>query len=293
MSFLAEHAPPGRRGFVGSWSASSVVLGSLLGSGIAAACSGLLSESDLHTWGWRVPFLGGISIGVVGLWLRLGVEETPSFLQIKKSGLLAANPVSETVRRDLWRIVMTVGLTALSSVGYYLPFLWLPTWLAQINRPPLPESQALTANTIALVALLLLTPFTALLSDRVGRRPMYLISALGYALLSYPLFVLMSGGTLVTAVIGGLAFAGVNSAFSGCMAATMVELFPTRTRYTGVAIGYNLAQTLLGGTAPGVATGLIYLTGDKLAPTYYLILCGVVTGLFSLFIKPRHGHPLE
>jgi MHS family proline/betaine transporter-like MFS transporter len=295
MSFLAEHAPPRHRGFVGSWSASSVVLGSLLGSGIAAASAGLLSPADLARWGWRVPFVAGILIGAVGLWLRLGVEETPSFRQLQKAGKLAANPIAESVRNDWRPILATVGLTALSSVGYYLPFLWLPTWLAEINTPPLPESEALWANTLALLALLILTPLTALVSDVVGRRPMYLAASAGYALLSYPLFVLMSSGTFTHALIGGLAFAVVNVVFSSCMAATLVELFPTRTRYTGVAIGYNLAQALLGGTAPMVATWLIYRTEDKdkLAPTYYLILCGVVTGLSSLFIKPRHGRPLE
>jgi MHS family proline/betaine transporter-like MFS transporter len=158
MSFLAEHAPPARRGFLGSWSAFSVVLGSLLGSGTAALCIGLLSEADLAAWGWRLPFLGGILIGLVGLWLRLGVEETPIFRNIRKAGKLAANPIAEAVRNDLGAIATTLGLTGLSSVGFYLPFVWLPTWLSQINRPPMPESQALTANTIALVALLLLPP---------------------------------------------------------------------------------------------------------------------------------------
>lgn len=293
MSFLAEHAPPARRGFLGSWSAFSVVLGSLLGSGTAALCVGLLSEADLAAWGWRVPFLGGILIGLVGLWLRLGVEETPTFLKIQKTGNLAANPVIEAVRNDLGPIATTLGLTGLSSVGFYLPFMWLPTWLAHINQPPLPESLALTANTIALVALLVLPPLTALVSDRVGRKPMFLISALGYALLSYPLFLLMTAGTFTTALLGGLVFAACNSLFSGCMAAAMVELFPTRTRYTGVAIGYNIGQALLGGTAPLVGTALIQLTGNDLAPAFYLIGCALVAGVASLFLKARHGQPLD
>jgi MHS family proline/betaine transporter-like MFS transporter len=293
MSFLAEHAPPARRGFLGSWSAFSVVLGSLLGSGTAALCVGLLPEADLAAWGWRLPFLGGILIGLVGLWLRLGVEETPSFRSLQKAGKLAANPIAESVRNDLGAIATTLGLTGLSSVGFYLPFVWLPTWLSQINRPPLPESQALTANTIALVALLLLPPVTALVSDRVGRRPMFLAAAVGYVLISYPLFLMMSAGTFGRALLGGLVFAVCNSLFSGCMAAAMVELFPTRTRYTGVAIGYNAGQTLLGGTAPLVGTALIQWTGNDLAPAFYLIGCATIAGVSCLFLKARHGQPLD
>ncbi|HTU93172.1 MAG TPA: MFS transporter [Gemmataceae bacterium] len=293
MSFLSEHAPAGRRAFLGSWSSFSVILGSLLGSGVAALCTGLLPESALAAWGWRVPFLGGILIGLVGYWLRKGVEESPSFLKIRQDGKLAVNPIAETMRNDWGAILTTLGLTGLSSVGFYLPFVWLPTWLARIKQPPLPESQALTANTLALLLLLVLTPFTALVSDRVGRKPMYLASAAGYALLSYPVFRMMAGGGFPSAVLGGLVFAASNGLYSGCMAATMVELFPTRTRYSGVAIGYNLGQAVLGGTAPLVGTALIDLTGNALAPTFYLIGCALAAAAASLFIVERHDRPLD
>ncbi len=293
MSFLSEHAPAGRRAFLGSWSSFSVILGSLLGSGIAALCTGLLAEPQLQSWGWRVPFLGGILIGLVGFWLRLGVEESPSFLKVRQAGKLSANPVTEAVCNEWGAILTTLALTGISSVGFYLPFVWLPTWLARIKHPPLPESQALAANTISLLLLLVLTPFTALLSDRIGRKPMYLASSIGYALLTYPLFVLMAGGGFASAVLGGMVFAAVNGIYSGCMAATMVELFPTRTRYTGVAIGYNLGQAVLGGTAPLVGTALIERTGNALAPTYYLIACALIAAAASLFIPVRHDRPLD
>jgi MHS family proline/betaine transporter-like MFS transporter len=293
MSFLAEHAPPARRGFLGSWCSFSVVLGSLLGSGAAALCTGLLSETQLAAWGWRVPFLGGLLIGLVGFWLRLGVAESPSFVRLQETGRLASNPLAEAVRHERGGIATAVGLTAFMAVGFYLPFVWLPAWLAHINRPALPESQALLANTAALLALLLLTPLTALVSDRVGRRPMFLAAAAGYVLLSCPVFWRMADGTFAAALLGGLVFAVCCSLFAGCMAATLVELFPTRTRYTGVAIGYNVGQTLLGGTAPLVGTALIQLTGSDLAPAFYLMAWAAVGGVACLFLTERHGQPLD
>ena len=293
MSFLSEHAPPHRRAFLGSWSSFSVILGSLLGSGVAAVLSGLLEEAQLETWGWRVPFLGGILIGLVGLWLRTGVDESPTFLEARRGGALAENPMKEAMRNDLRPIAITLGLTGISSVGFYLPFVWLPTWLARINRPSLAASKALTASTISLLALLFLTPFTALIADRIGKRPMFLASAVGYALLTYPLFLLLKSGTFSAAVVAGLTFAGCNSLYSGCMAATMVELFPTRTRYTGVAIGYNVGQAILGGTAPLVATGMIELSGNVLLPAFYMIGCAVVAGVASLFIMEQRGRELQ
>lgn len=293
MSFLVEHAPAHRRAFVGSWSSFTVVLGSLLGSGAAALCTGALSESQLTSWGWRVPFLAGALFGAVGLWLRMGVAESPVFLEIQNAGGLAQNPIAEVLRRDRRALAVTLGLTGLSSVGFYIPFVWLATWLSRINHPPLPESQVLTANTVALFALLVLTPLSGLVSDKIGRRPMFLASALGYVFLSYPLFRFLSSGTLAAAVLAGLAFAAINGVYSGCMAATMVELFPTRTRYTGVAMAYNLGQAVLGGTAALAATTLIEYTGDNLAPAWYLTTCSLIAAGAALFIPAHHGRPLD
>ena len=293
MSFLAEHAPPAHRGFLGSWCSFSVVLGTLLGSGTAALCAGLLTPTQLTTWGWRLPFLGGLLIGLVGLWLRMGVAESPTFLANRDAGNLAINPIAETLRNDRGAILTTLGLTGLSSVGFYLPFVWLPTWLSQINQPPMPQNSVLAANTFALFLLLLLTPLTGLISDRVGRRPMFLAAALGYVLLTYPVFLLLTSPSVPRAWLAAIVFALCSSLFSGSMAATMVELFPSRTRYTGVAIGYNVGQTILGGTAPLIATTLIDLTGNNLAPASYLIVCSLVAGIASLFIPSRHGRPLD
>jgi MHS family proline/betaine transporter-like MFS transporter len=293
MSFLAEHAPFGRRAFLSSWSSFGAVLGTLLGSGTAALFDAVLSDTQLAVWGWRIPFLAGSVIGLSAWRVRQGLSESPSFLKTQQAGGLAANPLREVLKHNLGGILTTVGLTTVASVGFYIPFVWLPTWLSQIEQPPLPEKQALIANTIALVALLLLTPFAALLADRVGNKPVYMASALGYVLLSYPVFVLMRDGTMASAVLAGLTFALCSSLSSGCAAAVLAELFPTRTRYTGVAIGYNLAQSLMGGTAPLAATAMIQFTGDETAPAFYLIAGGLLAGAACLFIRARHGQPLE
>jgi MFS transporter, MHS family, proline/betaine transporter len=292
IAFLAEHAPPNRRGFYGSWSGFTVVLGTLLGSGVAELASLALTDSQLHAWGWRLAFISGLAIGVVGFWLRLGVDESPDFAELRHKGQLAVNPIADALRGDRRAIITTVGLTSLSSVGFYLPFVWLPTWLSQSISHPLPKQQALASSTIALLALLVLIPPLALLSDRVGRRPMYLAASAGYVLLSYPLLVMMSAGTFAAAIAGGLVFAFVNSLFGCCMGATMVELFPTQRRYTGVAIGYNIGQAVLSGTAPLVAIALVRMTNSDVAPAFYLIACGVVAGFFSWSIPPLHGKPL-
>jgi MHS family proline/betaine transporter-like MFS transporter len=269
-----------------------VVLGSLLGCGAAALCTRLLSKEQLESWGWRLPFLAGLLIGALGLWLRLGVQESPCFASIHKSGDLSPNPILDAFRHDGAAIGVTLGLGALLAVGFYLPFVWLPTWLSHIIRTPMSEDQALVCNVVALSAVAVLTPLAAIASDRLGRRCMYLGGAIGYAVLSHPLFATMSGGSWVSALGGGLAFAVCISLPSGCMAATMIELFPTRTRYTGVAIGYNIAQALLGGTAPLIATWLIHVSGNEVAPAWYLIAAAMITAVAACFIPSRHNEPL-
>jgi MHS family proline/betaine transporter-like MFS transporter len=292
IAFLSEHAPPNRRALYGSWTGVTVVLGTLLGSAVASFLARLLTGAQLHAWGWRAAFISGLVIGAVGLWLRLGVAESPDFAALRHAGQLAAHPIADALHRDRSAIVTTIGLTGLSSVGFYLPFVWLPTWLSQIIPHPLPEGQALASSTIALLALLVLMPPLAVLSDRVGRRPMYLAASLGYILLPYPLMMLMSGGTFGLAIAGGLAFAICSSLFGCCMGATMVELFPTQTRYTGVAIGYNVGQAVLSGTAPLVAVALVRYTNSVVTPAFYLIACGLAGAYFTRSIPILHGKPL-
>lgn len=293
ITFLTEHAPDNRRGLYGSWSGVSVVIGTVLGSAAAALAARALTADQLHAWGWRVAFLAGLIIGVMGFWLRMGVSESPHFTTLRDLGRRAANPIVDALRHDRRAIIATVGLTNLTSIGFYLPFVWLPTWLSEMIAHPLPRNQALIGSTIALLSFLVFIPPLAVVSDRVGRRPMCLLASAAYVLFSYPLLRMMSSGTFVAAVGGGLAFAFCNSLFSCCMGAMLVELFPTRTRYTGVAIGYNIGQALLGGTAPLIGVALVRFTGDSLAPAFYLIASAAVSGLFSWSIAPLHGKALD
>jgi len=291
VSFLGEQAPPGRRGWLGSWSMCSSCGGILLGSGVAALLTALIPADDLARWGWRIPFVCGIGVGLVGLWLRTGIEESASFQEAERAAGVARSPVAEALR-DEWRaILLTVGFTLGVSAGFYVPFVWLSTWLAHINQPPLPE--ALQVNTIAMAVLLVLIPAAGALSDRLGRKRVLLVGAAAYGLLAYPAFLLLAQATFATALAGQLLFAVTLSMVAGPSPATYVEMFPTRTRYSGIAIGYNLAQALFGGTAPLIATYLIDVTGNRLAPAYFLVVIAAITFIAVLLIPDRSGEPLR
>ncbi len=291
ISFLGEHAPAGRRGYVASWAGFGGGFGNLMGSAVAALTTGLLAGPTLDSWGWRVPFLCGIFVGLVGLWLRLGIAESPRFEQAAESGDVAKAPFFEVFRDERRALAQTVGLSLMLSVGFYLPWVWLPTWLATINRPPLPE--ALTVNTIAMTVMVLMLPLGGWLSDRVGRKPVILAGCAGFVLFSYPLFLLLSRGTFAAALQAQLVFAVLAMLATGPASATYVELFPTRTRTTGIGCAYNCTQAVVGGTAPLLATWLIGATGVPLAPAFYLMLAAALGGFTALTIVDRYREPLR
>jgi MHS family proline/betaine transporter-like MFS transporter len=288
MSFLGEHSPAGRRGLLGSWTSCSATGGVLIGSAVAALVTRTLPHVALLAWGWRVPFLCGSLVGLAGLWLRRGIAESPRFSEETE---VARSPVTEALRRDTRAILGTFGLASLMAVGFYLPFVWLSTWMAHINRPPLDD--ALTVNTIALAAFTALIPAGGMLSDRLGRKPVLVAGAGAFLVLTYPLFLLLSRGTFASALGAQLAFAVCGALFIGTCPAAFVEMFPTRTRYSGIAIGYNLAQAILGGTTPLIATWLIRATGNDRAPAFYLMIAAAVAGTVALTMEDRSGQPLS
>jgi MHS family proline/betaine transporter-like MFS transporter len=288
VSFLGEQAPPGRRGFLGSFSMCSSVCGILLGSAVAAALTAFMPHDALHSWGWRIPFLCGIVVGLVGLYLRSGVQESASFVHAEHGG---RSPVLVALAENRGGIVQTFALTIVLAVGFYMSFMWLSTWLRTINTPRL--ESALMVNTLAMIVLMVLLPSAGALSDRIGRRRTIVLGCLCYVLLSYPAFLILSRGDFLSALCGQLILALCCALTCGPASAAYVEMFPTRTRYSGIAIGYNAAQAVFGGTTPLAATWLISITGDLDAPALYLVSAALVSGAAVLCMRERSGQALD
>jgi MFS transporter, MHS family, proline/betaine transporter len=291
-SFLVEFAPASRRGFYGSWQQFTVVGGFLLGSGTSALLTSVLSEDAFLSWGWRLPFLFGIVLGVVGLYLRLAfAEDTPEFRKIEIHDEVARVPILATFRNNLSAMLTSIGYTFHSTVAFYIFLSYMPTYVSE--QLGLPLSQALTSNAIGLVLLITLIPVMGALSDRIGRRPLVVASSIGFAVLTYPLFVLMSDGGFLIVLFVQLIFATMYAPFSGPTPATMVEMFPTNVRYSALSVSYNIAVAAFGGTAPFIATFLISRTGSDLAPTFYVILAATVTTLVIWRMKETAKIPLQ
>lgn len=282
-TFLAEYAPDGRRGFIVSFLVWSVIIGFLLGSAMATVLSSVIPEAAMNAWGWRIPFFLAGPLGLIGLYIRLRLEDTPDFRKLESTGEVAGSPLKETIAENWVPILQIAGLVVIHNVGFYTVFTYLPTYFSSdLGFSPTASFASITIAGI--VALILIPPFGAL-SDRVGRKPLLYASCILFALLTYPLFILMNTGNLTAAIAAHVGLAVIEALFVSSSLAAGAELFATRVRYGGFSIGYNFSVAIFGGTAPYIATFLVSRTGNPLSPAFYVILGALITFLALLTMR--------
>lgn len=287
MVFLAEHAPPERRGFYASWAQSGSFFGILLGSGVAALANGVFGAETMHAWGWRAPFLLSAAIAVTGVVLRRRINETPAMRMIEAT----AEPAPIVVFQKHWRAVIRIfALTMMATIGFGMMFVYAASYLS--TRLHVPAARALEINTISLFALVAAIAPAAMLSDRIGRKPVLLLGGIGLALSAWPAWWLMHHSSTLAIASGQLIFAIFYGIYVSQMPVVAPEMLPAEVRVSGTAIGYNLCIGTLGGTTPLVATYLTARTGDDFAPVYYYLIAAVPTLITVATMKETAGKPL-
>ncbi|MGB7292866.1 MAG: MFS transporter [Thermodesulfobacteriota bacterium] len=291
ISFIVEHSQPSRRGLTGSFATFSLIGGILLGSAVGALITSSLSAEEVINWGWRIPFVLGIVVGGVGIYLRFGIEETPVFKSMEDRGGIVRTPIFEALTNYRREILIAMGTTWVGSATFYIIFVYMPTYLSSEHNIPI--STALKINTVTMVILMMVSPFMGALSDRVGRKPVLTTGCVGIAVLAYPLFLLLSAGNMLYALGAQAIFAVGLAMLFAPLGATLVELFPTKVRLSAMSLGYNLGFSIFGGTAPLVATYLIKETGSILAPSIYLIFSALVSLFVFLKIRETYRDPLR
>ncbi len=284
-TYLVEIGAANRRASSGSWSFFGAVLGNLLGSAAALLVQHLLTDEQINAWGWRVPFLGGLVIGVVGWHMRRGLTETAEFVQLQRDGKTERRPVVQALRETPLQVAQVVGIVSAFGAAFYTLFVWMPTYLMSFVKPPIDD--ALLINTLAIALMLVLMLPAGRLADRIGYKTVIAASILGLAIVVYPLFHWIDTGSRTAVIVAMGVFAFLLSGPQAAVPVAMAELFPPRLRYSGTAIGYNLALALFGGTAPLVATWLIARTGNLAAPAWYLTILSAMSLLCVLAIRPH------
>ncbi len=283
--FMVERGRQHRRGLMGAYGNFGAYAGVMLGSAVGTLVTTLLPREDVRAWGWRIPFLLGITIGIAGYFIRREV------VRIAPDHDTEPPPLSSMLRSQWRRITQVAGFKAVDAVGFYLAFVYATTYLVHVVG--VPKSRALAINTISMGALLLLTPLFGMLSDRIGRKPVLLSGAVGTLLLAWPLFRMLQHQEMFAVMLAGqLGFALLISMSAGAEGAASAEAFQRHVRCSGVALSHNLCMALLGGTAPMVATYLIERTQNDMSPPLYVMAAAIVSTLFILSLGETARLPL-
>ena len=285
-----EHAPPGARGYYGSWPQIGVPAGLVISTAVFALFSRLPEEQFL-SWGWRVPFLLSALLVIVGLMIRVRILETPAFTKVKEESREARQPVIELLKTYPKQVLLAMGARFGENGAFYIYSVFVLTYATQHVK--MPQQVVLTAMLIGAGLELIAIPFFGAMSDRFGRRPVYLFGAIATALWAYPLFKLLDTGSpplVVLALV--VAFVFSHAAMYGPQAAFFSELFGTRVRYSGASLGAQLAAVLAGGTSPFIATLLLARYGTN-ALSLYLIFMAAVTIVAVLLASETHRDHID
>jgi MFS transporter, MHS family, proline/betaine transporter len=280
MVFLVEHAPEGRRGLMGALAGAGATVGILLGSTVGAAFAASMSTTALDAWGWRIPFLLGLVVGIVGYMLRRYV------LEAGVAQKRARAPIVETLHGH-WRLVLGfAGLSVFCAVTFYIGFVYIVSWLQTADG--IAPSRALEINSLSMVIILPVTIAAGWLSDRIGRKPLMLATSAGGLIGALPLFWLLNHPSALLAQLGQLGFVFLVGIYYAALPAALVEAAPASVRCTAVALGYNLCYGLFGGLSPLAATWLVQRTGDEIAPAFLIMAAAAVTFATVLWFRESY-----
>jgi MHS family proline/betaine transporter-like MFS transporter len=273
-AFLTEHAPA-RSGFMASWQFASQGASVLVASAFGAVLTSTLTPAQLEGWGWRIPFLFGLLIGPVGMYIRRHVDESPEFERTET----AASPIREVLATQKERLLVSIGSLVLTTTANYM-LLYMPTYASrQLGLSP---SSGFIATLAAGFIVMVLTPVVGHWSDKVGRTRIMLGAGSLFFVTIYPAFMFMNAHPSMPTLLAAVVWVAVLKAiYFAPIPALMSDLFPTRTRTTGMAVGYNVGTTIFGGFTPLAVASLIALTGNNLAPGFYLMLAAIIS-LFTL-----------
>jgi MHS family proline/betaine transporter-like MFS transporter len=290
-AFLVEYAPTARRGAISSYQQAATAIGLLTATLVSFILTSVMDNATFNAWGWRLPFLIGFVLGPVGYYLRTKVEETPAFETTVERDEISRSPLRQSLTGYPGSVLAAFGLSIIGCVVNYVFVIFVPTFAQQ--QLHIPASATFLSTLIAGFIYLALTPLTGRFSDRVGRKPLFFAASIASVVLAYPLFMIMVSlhslsGLILTQGIASV----ILTLYTGPICAVLAEQFPTNIRYTALSVSYGFAVAIFGGFAPLISTALIRLTGDPLAPAFYVIAAGVLSFIATLFVREGAKLPL-
>ena len=302
MTFIAEYAPDRKRGFLSSFLEFGTFTGYLMGAIVVTVAGAVLTDDQLLAWGWRIPFFVALPLGIIGVYLRTRLADTPAFLELEKEAearekqLRAGSELKKIAH--LWPFMLVcMGLVLAWNVTNYMLTSYMPTYVTA-TMPDMQGGKGVSETTsqilqIVVMAVALVTiPLLGRLSDRIGRKPIVWVGAIGLVVLSFPAIMLIRAQSGFTIFLGLMIMGLLLICFSATMPSTLPSLFPTRVRGGALSIAFNVSVSLFGGTTSLVVGALVTKTGDLNWPAYYLIATGLIGAVSIYFTQESNGRHL-
>ncbi|MCV9878158.1 glycine betaine/L-proline transporter ProP [Brenneria izbisi] len=297
--FVAEYSPDRKRGFLGSWLDFGSIAGFVMGAGVVVLISSIVGEANFLDWGWRIPFFIAGPLGLIGIYLRHALEETPTFQQHvdkidkeSKDSLQSAPKISfREIATTQWRsLLVCVGIVITTNVTYYMLLTYMPSYLSHsLNYS---EDHGVMIIIAVMIGMLFVQPVMGLMSDRYGRKPFIICGSIGLLLLSVPCFMLINSDVVGLIFCGLLILAVLLNAFTGVMASTLPAMFPTHIRYSALATAFNIS-VLIAGFTPTIAAWLVESTKNLYMPAYYLMVIGIIGIITGISMRETANRPLK
>ncbi|KAF8818846.1 MFS transporter [Rickettsia endosymbiont of Cardiosporidium cionae] len=283
ISYVVESSTHSKRGLAGSTSFISMCLGILLGVGVTGLLSKILSENDLLSWGWRLPFIAGLFIGFIGIYIRKNLSETPIYKIAKSKGYLSRSPIRDTILYHKASMLIATLIYINVCVPFYALTVLMKDYMLNLGYS---ASQIDTVYTITLISMIIGIPISAHISDKIGRKPVLVFSSICLIIIIYPLFSVLNSSSkdYSLLIVLEILFALITGCYMGPIPTALVELFPTKIRFTGVALSYNTSVAIFGSTLPMIASIFRQYLGNYTNLTaYYMLLLIVFCFVFLLF----------
>ncbi|HZZ52593.1 MAG TPA: MFS transporter [Pseudonocardia sp.] len=302
MTFIAEYTADRRRGFFGSWLEFGTLTGYVMGGTVVFILHTTLSNDQLIGWGWRLPFLLALPLGIAGLYLRMRLEETPAFVKLleeseKKEGTSTKDAL-RSIFVDHWRTMLLAGgIVVAWNITNYMLTSYVPTYLTSTLTEHGIKGLSDRVNELSqigvLLVLIVVITFLGRLGDRWGRKPMLMVGSIGLVVFGLPSVLLMRTGSVVLTFLGLLIMGLLLVCFSAIAPSTLPAMFPTHIRYSGLSITFNIFVSAFAGTTSTVVGALVATTGDLNWPGYYLVAAGVIGAVCTYLITETARKPLE
>ncbi|MFO1140775.1 MAG: MFS transporter [Amaricoccus sp.] len=291
VTYVIEHAPADRRSRYSSWMPAATFASFALAALLSWLLTIGLSTEAMNGWGWRVPFLLAAPLGLVALYIRSRLDESPLFQAVLDGPAASHAPLGETMREQWIPMVRLGAFISLTALSFYIFSTYMTTFLRTVVG--MAPAHVLLSNVLALTFAAAIAPVLGRVCDRIGRRPTMVASALLLGGLAVPAYLAASNGTLGSALSAQIMLAVGAVTANVVTAVLLCEVFPTRVRYTASAVTYNVAYAIFGGTAPFVATWLIVATDNRLAPAIYITIVAGVAFVVALLTPETAGRPFR